>query len=289
GHYRFLVRAIGLNAAVSEPATVGFTIFPPVWQRWWFRLLGVVLVAVPIAIVAQYRHQKMRTARDAEEALRRSREERLVELERVRSRIATDLHDDIGASLSQIYLLSEVVRQRIGDRNGDVAEPLKMISTASHEIVGSMSDIVWAINPQKDHLSDLVQRMRRFASDTFEATDIELRFAGPDTEADIRLGADVRREIFLIFKESVNNLIKHSGCSKAQVELELAAESLLLRVSDNGRGFDTHKESEGHGLGSMCERARSLRGSLDLASEEGKGTTVTLRVSLTEAPAETGG
>ncbi|MGH9821845.1 MAG: two-component regulator propeller domain-containing protein [Blastocatellia bacterium] len=281
GRYRFLVRAVGLNGTVSDrPATVSFRILPPVWQRWWFRLLGTLFIALPIAAVARYRHQRMKAARDAETALRNSREERLVELERVRTRIATDLHDDIGSTLSQIYLLSEVVRQRIGKEDDEIAEPLKMISTASHDIVSSMSDIVWAINPQKDHLSDLVQRMRRFASDTFSATNIDFRFHAPDSEADVRLGADVRREVFLIFKESVNNLIKHSGCSEANIEFDLADDSLLLRVSDNGRGFDILKESEGHGLASLRERAKSLAGQLDLSSTEGKGTTVTLNVRL---------
>ena len=116
----------------------------------------------------------------AEEALRKSREERIVELEHVRRRIATDLHDDIGSSLSQIFLLSEVARQRIGRDDNSVEEPLSMIANASHELVGSMSDIVWAINPQKDQLSDLVQRMRRFASELLEARNIEFSFRAPD-------------------------------------------------------------------------------------------------------------
>jgi PAS domain S-box-containing protein len=105
----------------------------------------------------------------AAEALQRSREERLVELERGRRCITTDPHDDIGSSLTQISILSEVVRQRIGKGNSPVAEPLEMIAGASRELVDSMSDIVWAINPQKDHLRDLMQRVRRFAANSFTA------------------------------------------------------------------------------------------------------------------------
>lgn len=254
--YRFLVRAVSADGTLSvSPATLSFRILPAIWQRWWFRLLALILIALPVFAVARFRYQRIRAERLAEEALRRSREERLRELEEVRRRIATDLHDDIGSSLSQIYLLSEVVRQRVGDDHSKVSTPLTMISNASNEMVSSMSDIVWAINPQKDHLSDLILRMRRFASDTFGARDIAFRFIAPDAETDVRLGANIRREIFLIFKESINNVVKHSCCTEAEIEFKMADDSLSLRVHDNGRGFDSTKDSDGHGLMSMRERA----------------------------------
>jgi len=143
-----------------------------------------------------------------------------------------------------------------------------------------MSDIVWAINPQKDHLSDLIQRMRRFASDTFAARDIAFRFSAPDAEADVRLGANLRREIFLVFKESVNNLVRHSRCEGAEIEFRMVDGSLLLRVSDDGKGFDAGAVSDGHGLASMRERARSVSGRLELVSRAGEGTTITLHIPL---------
>ena len=216
----------------------------------------------------------------AEEALRKSREDRIVELEHVRRRIATDLHDDIGSSLSQIFLLSEVARQRIGRDDNSVEEPLSMIANASHELVGSMSDIVWAINPHKDQLSDLVQRMRRFASELLEARDIEFSFRAPDAEENIRLDASIRREVFLVFKEAVNNLAKHSGCRAADIEFRASHDSLTLKLSDDGHGFDATQESEGHGLVSMRERAKAIGGSFSLMSSTGHGTTVTLEVQL---------
>lgn len=214
----------------------------------------------------------------AEEALRRSREERLVELEQVRRRIATDLHDDIGSSLSQISLLSEVVRQQVRD-DSQVSEPLSMISRASYELVSSMSDIVWAINPNKDSLSDLAHRMRRFASDTLGARNIAFQFRAP-VERDLRLGANIRREVFLIFKESLNNLARHSGCAEADIEFQITDDRLMLRVADNGKGFDSAESNDGHGLLSMRERAKGIGGRLDLVSARGKGTTVMLVVPL---------
>lgn len=218
--------------------------------------------------------------RRAEAALRKSREERFAELERVRKRIATDLHDDIGSSLTQISLLSEVVNQRIHTDEKQITEPLGMIADASRELVDAMSDIVWAINPQKDTLRDLAGRMRRFAADVLTARNIKFNWRSPDLSDVVPIGANVRREIFLIFKESVNNLVKHSGCTEAFVEICLDGESLKLTLHDNGRGFDVSGESDGHGLASMRERARGLGGDFEIVSETGKGTTIVLKVSL---------
>ena len=266
GRYRFLVRAVNTDGAISStPAVVSFRIVPPVWQRWWFVALAATLVASGIHLIYRYRTR------------------RLLELERVRTRIATDLHDDIGASLSQIAILSEVARQRVGADDGPVTKPLSLIAATSRELVDAMSDIVWAINPKRDSLRDLVQRMRRFASDTFTARGISFRFRAPDAGEHTRAGADVRREVFLVFKESVNNMARHSGCTEAEIEFRVAGGSLSLELRDNGKGFDVGGESadgNGHGLMSMRERAQRLGGRLEILSGDGQGTTVRLRVPL---------
>ena len=280
GRYRFLVRAVTTDGTFStSPAIISFRVLSPVWRRWWFILTALVLVSIPFTVVARFRRQRIQAEREAEQTLQRSREERLKALEQVRRRIATDLHDDIGSSLSQINLLSEVVRQRVGHAP-EIAEPLRMISNTSNEMVSSMSDIVWAINPQRDHLSDLVHRMRRFAADTLAARDIKFQFRAPDAEFDPRLGANLRREVFLIFKESLNNVVKHAGCTEAEIAFQMSDHSLFLKVSDNGRGFDAGRESHGHGLGSLRERAGSIGGRLEVTSKVGEGTTVTLSVPL---------
>lgn len=225
--------------------------------------------------------------KQAEEALQRSREERLRELERVRTRIATDLHDDIGSSLTQIVILSEVAQASLNGHDTPVAEPLTKITNVSNELVEAMSDIVWAINPKKDHLSDLVQRMRRFASDIFSACQIHFTLRAPHTESDIQLGANVRRELFLIFKESVNNIARHSGCTEAGIEFYAESGSLVLKLSDNGKGFDvkaasagTRYSKGGNGLVSMRRRAEELGGSFEINSQPGAGTSIILRVPL---------
>jgi len=143
-----------------------------------------------------------------------------------------------------------------------------------------MSDIVWAINPNRDHLRDLTQRMRHFSSDILAGRDIDFRFEAHDTARDIGLGADLRRQIFLIFKEAVNNIARHSGCASAKIEFRADRDSINLTVWDDGRGFNPAQNSSGHGLLSMRERAGELGARLEIQSADGQGTTVLLKVPL---------
>jgi ligand-binding sensor domain-containing protein/two-component sensor histidine kinase len=262
GQYHFMVRAINADGVVSaRPATVAFTILPPVWQRWWFLTLAALLTGLTVYAVHRYRVA------------------RLIELERVRTRIATDLHDDIGSSLSQISMLSEVIGRRLG-QDQRVAEPLAMIADLSRNLVDSLNDIVWAINPYRDRLSDLTQRMRRFASDVFTARNIEFNFRAPDAQPDLKLGADTRREVFLIFKESVNNIVRHSECAAAEVEFMIKDGWLELKLSDNGHGFNPEQVSDGNGLLNMRQRALKMGGVLEVSSHSSQGTTVRLKAPL---------
>lgn len=254
GRYLFEVRTAGVDA---PPATVAFVVRPPVWRRGWF----VTLAAALLGALAWRFH--------------RSRVARALALERVRTRIATDLHDDIGASLSQIAIWSEVAAR--GGVEPGLRETLSGIASACREAVDAMSDIVWAINPAHDRLSDLVHRMRRFATDAFTARDLDLSFEAdiPDERA---LGTDVRRQVLLVFKEAVHNAVRHSGCRSAVVRLAVAGGALRVEVRDDGRGFDPTARRDGHGLDSMKARARALGATLDVRSAVGQGTVVTLAV-----------
>lgn len=204
---------------------------------------------------------------------------RLIELERVRTRIATDLHDDIGASLSLIAMLSEVAQRQVLRGNSRVAEPLASIASSSRELVDSMSDIVWAVNPSKDRFSELVKRMRRFASEAFTSRNIALQFEAPD-DHDFKLGADARREIFFIVKEGVNNITRHSGCTEAAIILSVQNESLQLELRDNGKGFVPSQATEGNGMGSMRQRASRLGGEFEVVTASNHGTILTLVVPM---------
>src|SRR5215207_3946033 len=239
--------------------------------------------------------ERMRT----EEALGRAREERLRELQRVRTRIASDLHDDIGSSLTKIVILSEVAHQKAARQGGEMTDSLSAISGISNELVEAMSDIVWAINPKRDHLSDLTHRMRRFASDILTARGIKFHFSVPDAEDDTQLGANVRREVFLIFKESVNNIFNHTRATEARAEFGVRDGRLTLRLTDNGEGFDPPRPEDtgpflsaegggGNGLASMRKRAAELGGDFRIRSAAGRGTTVVLTVPVGGLPSGNG-
>ena len=263
GRYRFLVRAVNADGVMSEPpASFSFTILPAVWQRWWF----VAIVAAVAGLIAY--------------ALYRYRINQLLKVERVRTRIASDLHDDIGSSLSQISIISEVVRAQLTRDNPAFAAPLSTIAQTSRELVDSMSDIVWAINPKRDNLFDLVYRMRHFTTDTLAAQEIDFDFNAPDSLPETKIETDMRREVFLIFKEAVNNAIRHSRGSHVRIELSFDNGALQLTVQDNGRGFDTSKDHRGHGLFSIRQRVERIGGELKINSTPGRGTEVTLQAPL---------
>jgi len=262
GSYQFMVRAINQEGIVTtEPASFQFRILPPVWQRWWFIALVVALVG--LAIYSLYRY----------------RVAQLIKLERVRTRIAADLHDDIGANLSLIAMLSEVARGQLPSDDHRLRDWFETIATTSRDTVDAMSDIVWAVNPKRDQLRDLTRRMRRFADDIFAARNIELHFQAPERDRDLKLGADLRREVFLIFKETINNIVRHAQCTTANVELQVDHGWLVLRINDNGRGLDV-TFADGTGLGSMRARAQRLGGRLEVSSQNGRGTKVILKVPL---------
>jgi signal transduction histidine kinase len=143
-----------------------------------------------------------------------------------------------------------------------------------------MSDIVWAINPNRDHLGDLTQRMRRFAMETLGSRGIEFRFDSPGLDHSAKVSADVRREVFLIFKEGVNNIARHSHCASADITIETEGGMVLLKMSDNGVGFETPNADWGQGLYSMRKRAEKVGAELNLISSPGQGATLIVKAPL---------
>ncbi len=267
GTYRFAVRAVNAQGLFSDPpATLSFTIAPPLWQRWWF-----VLSAATVAGLGIY-------------ALYRYRLSQLLEVERVRTRIATDLHDDIGVNLSLIAMVSELAHQQTPSEDKQMHSWLALIADTSREMVDSMSDLVWTINPKKDRLEDLTERMWRLADDLFKTRDIQFKFTASEKAKSIRLGVEMRREVFLVFKESVNNIARHASCTEVKAEFSYEHDHLRLTLRDNGCGFDPKNvptdSGGGNGLASMRRRAQTLGGKLRIISAPGRGTITVLRAPV---------
>jgi ligand-binding sensor domain-containing protein/two-component sensor histidine kinase len=261
GEYIFEVRTITADRLYSQSASAAFRIDAPIYQRWWF--IALTLLLTTLAIYLFYKN----------------RLKRLLEMERMRTLIATDLHDDIGANLTRISLLSEIAKQKSDSGNGNL---LSSIANIARESVASMNDIVWAIAPEHDSLLDLTRRMRQHAEEVFALREIDLDFNAPPSVNDLKLSVGVRRDVLLIFKEAVNNAARHSDCTKVEIEFRGANAVLLLKIKDNGQGFATSSESDGQGLRSMTRRAKALGGKLKIDSSPGKGTTVKFELFVTK-------
>jgi len=263
GRYRFEVRAVDGEGLSGEPAGVAFSIRPPLWRRGWF----LALAGLALACVA-FLSYRVRVAR-------------LLGLERVRTRIATDLHDDVGASLSQIAVLSQHASRQAARGEAAAGTSLARITELSGSVVDAMSDVVWSINPARDRVSDLVHRMRRFAVDLFSESDVRLELDLPEDDSDARLDPDARREVYLVFKEALRNAARHAGARSVTVEVSLRKGSggIALSVRDDGVGIAASSAgSGGAGLDSMRRRAAGLRGILTVRPRPGGGTEVLLEV-----------
>src|SRR5439155_16612017 len=225
-------------------------ILPPFWLRWWFLALALLAFAVPAYAIYRYRVTP------------------LLEVANMRTRIATDLHDDIGANLTRISILSEVAKQQFGNGDEESRNPLSSIAEIARESVASMSDIVWAIDPERDSLRDLTRKMRQHADEVFTLRDISLEFNAPKADHNLKLGVDVRRDFLLIFIEAVNNAARHSQCSKVRIDFHADGSFLTLLVSDDGTGFDLSASAEGNGLKNMRQRANKLVSTLSVDTAE---------------------
>lgn len=200
-----------------------------------------------------------------------------LEIERMRNAIARDLHDDIGSALSSINIACQIA---LGTGAKTLVPQLTRIRDQSTLIMERMSDIVWSINPENDRLDMLVNKMREFAFEVLEQRDVELIFDAGDL-SHCHILAERRKNLFLIFKEAVNNIAKYANCSTVRISFQIKGTCLELSVCDNGRGFDKGHVRMGNGLRNMETRASALQGELHISSVEGEGTHVLLRVPIT--------
>ena len=208
-------------------------------------------------------------------------QEKEIRLQSIRNEIASNLHDDIGATLSSINILNELA-QRNASNPQKASEYLARAGEDIQRISEDLSDIVWNINPRYDDIQNLFIRMRHYAIGMMEGKEIQHRIIFPEDEACLVLGMDKRRELYLIFKEAVNNLAKYSAATKAVIRIGIGEQNLELLVKDNGIGFDEKLLQAGNGLFNMRARAEQCGGILEVKSCPGNGTSVCFRMSITQ-------
>jgi ligand-binding sensor domain-containing protein len=268
GTYTFKVIGRNSNNVWSnEPASIRLVILPPWWGTWWFRILAAGIIAGGVYIFYRYRIRQ------------------LMKFENMRNSIALDLHDEIGSSLSSISLYATVVLRTAQTLPEKTTLLLDKIAKGTTEIMEGMNDIVWATKADNDTLEQVIERTRAFAANTTEAKGINLEFKVHKDGDNVKIDMQQRKNIYMFFKEAVNNAIKHSGCSNILVTIRYSKNKFLLSVQDDGKGFDKNNimsenvATGGNGLQSMELRARQIKADFLLEST-GKGTIISLSLPL---------
>ena len=257
GEYTFKVIGSNNDGIWNDKgASIRLTILPPFWRTWWFILSSVLIGGGMIVFFITYRVRH------------------LLDIERFRTKLAADLHDNIGASLTEISILSEVISQRLNSVSDDVKKSLNMISDNSRNLIDNMSDIVWLVNPRRDSLYDLILRLRDTYSELSSYTSISFRSENLKSLEKVSLSLEHRQHLYLIFKEGINNCITHSECSEISLDAFVKGKKLEMILKDNGAGFDQSEISNGNGLDNMKRRAENMGGKLEIVSSKGQGTTI---------------
>jgi streptogramin lyase/signal transduction histidine kinase len=268
GTYTFRVKASNNDGIWNNTgSSILVVIDPPYWSTWWFWTLFAS--AVLMSLYAFYRY----------------RVRRLLEVERLRTRIASDLHDELASNLTSIAMFGKIIQDAVQKDSPLPAGHLQLlerITTLSQESVSSIRDIIWTIDPRTETLGSLLQRLYDSVVTECNARNIALSFHIPQNDQlpTHNLPPEQRRHLWMILKETLHNAIIHSGCSAITVSTSYDAPELTVSIRDNGTGFEPTAATSGKGLGTLRMRAEQLGGSLTIATERNSGTTVELRCSL---------
>jgi len=264
GWYLFKVKSRNADGiGTNHLTTLTVHIYPPWWKTWWAYALYLLSTAFIIYTVIDYR--------------RRNRSH----LSAVRQKIAADLHDDIGSTLNSISVYSEVAALQFEANPANAKQLLHKMGGASRQMIETMNDIVWAINPLNDQFENVILRMQYFAGELLSGKDILLQFDVDTAAKNIKLTMEKRKNIYLIFKEAVNNAFKYSHAKMVSLSIAVRSNCLLMTISDDGAGFDpSGATGQGNGLNNMKLRAREIHAQIEIISRSREGTKIELKIPL---------
>ncbi|HOC56934.1 MAG TPA: two-component regulator propeller domain-containing protein [Verrucomicrobiota bacterium] len=276
GEYRFQVKAGNEDDVWSETsATLAITVLPPFWQKWWFiSLTGIGLLGLVVGSVHYVSTQRLQR----QLAVLRQKEA----LEKERARIARDIHDQLGASLTRISLLGELVE---GDKNqpAEVEEHARQIEQTALETTRALDEIVWTVNPSNDTLDGVITYVCKYAQDYLSVAGVKYRLEAPPELPSIPITPEVRHNLFLAAKEAITNVVRHAQATAAEIRIRLQDGRFSLEVHDNGRGLagmDTKAAQTRNGLRNMRKRMEDIGGSFSIESAPEGGAVVRLMVPL---------
>jgi len=299
GEYVFRVKGSNNDAVWNEEgASIRLIIMPPWWRTLW--AYGAYVLLFIASVLGTIRFEVNRHRRRVEGKLREEQErrrleeaehraavaelqaraaeaEKEIEKEQMRSRIAGDLHDEIGSNLSTIAIVSQIAAEKINARDVEKWR-LQEIPRIARQTVESMRDIIWFINPENDSMDRLIVKMRDTANMMLEQ--IEFTFHVSPNRLLFQCGIDFRRNLFLVFKECLQNIIKHARATKVEIAITASTGCFQLHISDNGVGFDTVQKYAGNGLKNFQWRAAEMGASIEISSSKGHGTNVSLSAKI---------
>jgi ligand-binding sensor domain-containing protein/signal transduction histidine kinase len=280
GIYRFRVMACNSDGVWNESsAALAISLTPHVWQTVWFRILagiGIVASLAGVVLIAtRWRLQRKLELLQQQAAV-----------EKERGRIAKDIHDDLGASLTRIMMLGERVAEDI-NKPEVLAGHVDKIVTSARATVQAMDEVVWAVNPENDSLDGLIGYINQYATQLFENTKVRCRLEMPQISPQLMLPAEVRHDLFLAVKEALHNVLKHAGASEVHLKVWEAEGRVEITIEDDGCGFDAAARNgngnggrSGHGLANMRKRMEEIGGEMKVLAEKGKGTEIRFSVTV---------
>jgi len=273
GEYTLRAKAIFLHGLYKDAeSSYSFTILPPWWQTWWFKLSsGLLLLGLLFLGLRYYINRKLQLQRVILEKRRA--------IEKERTRIATDMHDDLGAGLSRIKFLSETIGMK-KQQHLPIEEEISSIRTYSHEMIDKMGEIVWALNEKNDTLSDLLSYTRAYAAEYLEQNGISCHVEEPDNLPQDIVNGEFRRNIYLTVKETLHNIVKHAQATEVFINIEIS-DWLSIQIKDNGIGIDnTGLRSSGNGLFNMNKRIQELNGRFEIINNNGTQVNILVPLNL---------
>ena len=257
GTYIFKIKGSNSDGVWSDNfASIKIVIVGPFWKTWWFITLLVILLSAFLYYLSTIRIKN------------------LLAIEKLKSKLAADLHDNIGSGLTEISILSEVASRKNHNDPKNAGSELNKISDLSRQLVDNMSDIVWVVNPNRDSLHDLIIRLKDSYSELLNSMGISFKAKHLEKLRDIKLPMDVKQNLYLIFKEAINNSIKHSYCKHIILDANLRNDVLEISLTDDGNGFDDNKTNSGNGLKNMLNRAVQIGGRIKMRSSVNNGTSI---------------
>jgi signal transduction histidine kinase len=280
GTYQFRVAEVtALGAPTGNEATISIKVPVPLWEVPWFWAAAIAFFVAVIMGIGRYA-----SWRDMRQELARIESQRALEQERLR--IAHDIHDDLGARLTQISLASAMAHDTAGLSTAARSE-FNRISEMARDTVSALYETVWAVNPENDNLDALGNYLCQMVHQLCEQAKLSCRLHVPELPRDVQVASQLRHNVILAVKEAINNIIKHASATEVAFHVTFERDDLTISISDNGNGFNPVKNGAGNGLANMKQRLEAIGGHCNIESLAGKGTTILMHVSAKQAERRT--